>query len=541
MAKLQSMSAALVTTYSVWLGLAALLALLTAVLAWRRRDAPGARQLVGFQAAVIVWAGSYALHWASAAPVWQQRWLEISFLGAVLAPYAAWMMTRAVTRPYHPLPVWQWYAASVIPLITILIVLAGDPGGWLFGPAAQRQPHTLLGGGPWFTVALAHGYALILHSFARLLRAWQQASASVRQQVLLILLGFLIPWLGNVLGVLGGRLLPELDLTPALFVVTGGVFLWAIVRTRLFDVVPVARHLLVEQMTDGVLVLDPQLRVLDLNSAARRFLTVTGREPQGQTISSLFPQWPSVAGQLRSETDQQLELTLENGECLDLRVSTLRGRTHAVAGYLCVWRVVTAQRRIEQGLRDANERLSRQLDEIRALEAQLRDLSERDPLTHLHNRRFLQQTLDTRMAAPLTEPPVAEPCSLIICDVDHFKGINDTLGHAGGDEVLLGLARHLTAAFGPPASVCRYGGEEFVIVLPGTPLASAEALAHDLRSGVADLSLLLPARRVTVSVGVATWPQHGRTPDDILRAADHALYRAKAGGRDRVQVAALPC
>ena len=105
MAKLQSMSAALVTTYSVRLGLAALLALLTAVLAWRRRDAPGARQLVGFQAAVIVWAGNYALHWASAAPVWQQRWLEISFLGAVLAPYAAWMMTRAVTRPYHPLPV----------------------------------------------------------------------------------------------------------------------------------------------------------------------------------------------------------------------------------------------------------------------------------------------------------------------------------------------------------------------------------------------------------------------------------------------------
>ncbi|BAQ47166.1 MULTISPECIES: sensor domain-containing diguanylate cyclase [Methylobacterium] len=176
----------------------------------------------------------------------------------------------------------------------------------------------------------------------------------------------------------------------------------------------------------------------------------------------------------------------------------------------------------------------RELRRRGAVEAELARLSLTDGLTGLPNRRRFDGALD---AAWREAARSGRPLSLLIVDADHFKRINDRHGHAVGDEVLRGLARCLSAAIHRPHDlVCRIGGEEFALLLPDTDEEGAARVAERLRAGVATLAVEqagIPAGAVTVSVGLAP-SACADTPADLYRAADAALYEAKAAGRDRV-------
>lgn len=167
------------------------------------------------------------------------------------------------------------------------------------------------------------------------------------------------------------------------------------------------------------------------------------------------------------------------------------------------------------------------------LRDELADLSVRDPLTGLFNRRYLEETLQRELARARRS---GGPLCVLIADIDHFKNINDTLGHPEGDAALRAVARILTAGVRTDDVVCRFGGEEFVVVLPGMEpdlaVARAEALREEVRARA--------PHAVTMSIGVSAFPDHGRTAQQILTLADHALYEAKDRGRDRVVLATPP-
>lgn len=128
------------------------------------------------------------------------------------------------------------------------------------------------------------------------------------------------------------------------------------------------------------------------------------------------------------------------------------------------------------------------------------------------------------------------PCAVIMLDIDHFKRVNDTWGHAMGDTVLIAVAEQLRAQLRKTDLGGRYGGEEFAILLEDTPIESAAALADRIREAVKAMVFETPTgpHRVTLSLGVAVWPTHGERIDTLVETADEALYRAKKGGRDRV-------
>jgi len=185
-----------------------------------------------------------------------------------------------------------------------------------------------------------------------------------------------------------------------------------------------------------------------------------------------------------------------------------------------------------------NQRLQEQLTEIDALQQQLREQAMRDPLTGLHNRRFLDGVLEREAARCLREE---QPLALLMVDVDHFKGYNDRYGHQAGDQCLRAVAGCLQAAAKRATDLAaRYGGEEFSIVLVDANLGMARRLALALRQAVADLALPhegSPLGRVTISIGVAVMRRDsGWRADDLLRAADAALYSAKQNGRNRVEI-----
>ena len=193
---------------------------------------------------------------------------------------------------------------------------------------------------------------------------------------------------------------------------------------------------------------------------------------------------------------------------------------------------------IEQQLRDSNQRLGLQLGEVKVLQTKLEEQAVRDSLTGLFNRRYLDDALPRELQRARRE---SYPVAIVLADIDRFKRVNDTYGHQAGDTVLQALATLLKANVRGGDLPCRWGGEEFVLVLPRMSAENAMARANDLRTSFAALCLELDGQPVTLtlSAGVAVYPVHGGNAMELLRMADEALYEAKNGGRDQVRQASL--
>ncbi len=216
------------------------------------------------------------------------------------------------------------------------------------------------------------------------------------------------------------------------------------------------------------------------------------------------------------ECEESRILGLEAGanDCLSYRTSPKEAE-------LRIRRSLENKRRLEQ-LRQANDLLSRQ--------------TMTDDLTGLYNRRFFNMTLD-KESARCTR--TGEPFSLLILDLDHFKQINDTFGHPAGDAVLRKVAATLQQSIRKPDTACRYGGEEFALLMPGATAAAAHRVAERVRSRISSLTseaLTIP-RPVTVSIGIRSVNRNETlSPSQIIAEADAALYTAKHNGRNRVEL-----
>jgi diguanylate cyclase (GGDEF)-like protein len=182
------------------------------------------------------------------------------------------------------------------------------------------------------------------------------------------------------------------------------------------------------------------------------------------------------------------------------------------------------------------KRLALALANLRLRET-LRQQAIRDPLTSLFNRRYLEETLERELRRAERRQA---PLGIILFDLDHFKKFNNTFGHAAGDIVLREIGAFLRTSVRAEDIACRYGGEEFLIIFPEASLDDTLKRAEQLRERIKQLQVRYVDQTlgaVTVSLGVATFPEHGSTTETILKAADAALYHAKHEGRDRVAAA----
>ncbi len=185
------------------------------------------------------------------------------------------------------------------------------------------------------------------------------------------------------------------------------------------------------------------------------------------------------------------------------------------------------------------EHIALALANLRAQET-LRSQAIHDPLTGLFNRRYMEESLEREVRRAHR---AKASLGIIIADIDHFKRFNDTLGHEAGDALLEALGRFLRAHVRAEDIACRYGGEEFLLILPDALPETARERAEQLREGVAHLHVPYqgdPLEAVTLSLGVATFPDDGPSGQAVVLAADGALYRAKHEGRNRVAVAPRP-
>jgi diguanylate cyclase (GGDEF)-like protein len=168
---------------------------------------------------------------------------------------------------------------------------------------------------------------------------------------------------------------------------------------------------------------------------------------------------------------------------------------------------------------------------------ELEERSRTDALTGLHNTRWLDEILAQEAARSLRS---GSEVGVLLIDLDHFKMVNDTGGHAVGDHVLRDVARVLRLAVREGDELVRFGGEEFLVLLHDSGQDGGLRAAEDIRTALASLSPVVSGLRVTASIGVAVFPTHGTTMEEVIRAADTAMYQAKANGRDRVVALPLP-
>lgn len=204
---------------------------------------------------------------------------------------------------------------------------------------------------------------------------------------------------------------------------------------------------------------------------------------------------------------------------VSLAVSPVRDPSGRISNYVAVREDITERKRFEEGLRR---------------------LASVDALTGVNNRRHLMELADLEWKRAVR---YGTPLSLLVLDVEHFKHINDTYGHSVGDQAICLVAQACMSAVREIDIVGRYGGEEFVIVLPGTHFAGALELAERLRRRVAGIRIKSGHPEpisLTASIGVATL-QQGDTLEQLLMAADKALYQAKRQGRDKVVAACIDC
>jgi len=210
---------------------------------------------------------------------------------------------------------------------------------------------------------------------------------------------------------------------------------------------------------------------------------------------------------------------------IELNSTMLREPNGTPSGMLLVGRDISDRKKIEAALQKAYDRLQYQ--------------ATRDPLTDLFNRRYMEETLERELARCLRENL---PLSLVVMDIDYFKKINDTFGHKAGDLMLQSLGELLHKHTRAEDIACRFGGEEFAVILPGTSPSHAIVRAESWRQAFEALRINHERNTLhaTLSCGIATFPQHAKDSEQLFRTADTALYEAKADGRNCVRMANQP-
>lgn len=270
---------------------------------------------------------------------------------------------------------------------------------------------------------------------------------------------------------------------------------------------------IIQSSAEGIVVSDSQERVVLVNPAACEFMGLAPAQLVRDGFLSLFESPEEISAWLGGDGSAGPFLRERNGRRLRVMISTIRHGDGQLLGSVAQIRDMTEELRLEQ---------------------ELRVLSTTDGLTGLFNRRHLEETLRTELVrAKRTRLPV----SVLMFDIDHFKRFNDTYGHDQGDRVLKAVAAAVRGVVRETDIPCRYGGEEFLVILPATNGGEALSLSEHLRAFVE--SMEVDGLRVTISIGVATVPDiDAADADALVAAADGGLYAAKAAGRNQVCVAA---
>jgi len=678
----------------VLFALAAVL-LFVSITVWRRSATTGGRSLLSLILAVFLWTAAFGLEAAATSTAAKVFWAKVGYLSALGVPVLVFLAARSFSRFDLRFLRRRLGLLWMLPAALALLTVTNGGHRLVWTSVTPATPsgtnHLIFSHGPAHWLALVYGGLLILAAAAMLTSASVRFRGVLRRQAFDLLSALPWPWIAGLLAVLGLWPVPSLDPLATAFTLTTLIYVAAVYRLQIADLVPVARERVIDSMSEGLIILDREGRLAAVNPAARRLLAMIGAPEArlsaaqlvGQSVAQVFALWPVLAKKLTDPVAGQADVAWLEGNKrrdFDLRLSPLAGRRGRVAGWVAVLYDITRLkwaeedavrgRRVAETLRAAGVTLSSTLDELEvsrlilgqlqkvmpfdtglffrlrgsdlevagalgvpegtpltgrrvhvaeyplgysvierrepliiarlkaremllpfvsrqpmvsflgvplvfgntacglialystrpayftdeeeriaalfanqaaiALEnshffAEISRLASTDSLTGIWNRHHFFEQADKEFRRALR---YHRPLSIIMFDIDHFKKVNDRCGHLAGDQVLKTVASTVQKAIRDVDLLCRYGGEEFIVVLPETDLEPALGGAERLRRELEELVVHTDSGpvKVTVSLGVAALHEEpGPNLERLISRADDALYAAKAAGRNKVK------
>ncbi|MGB4571696.1 MAG: diguanylate cyclase [Rectinemataceae bacterium] len=333
-----------------------------------------------------------------------------------------------------------------------------------------------------------------------------------KSQAAIYCVGSFLPWLSSLAYNFG--LVPyNADPTPIVLSISIGLFAVGFLKIGILDIAPLARDVIFENTPDGALVVDRQGRITDSNLSMRSILPGLDGAEMGVPAREMLAGRSALIDILNSEPPGDIEFlvdTKSDSRVFHVTSAALNSRSGKDQGKLLTFHDVT---------------------EMKDLQLRLEYMAAHDDLTGLYNRRYLD---DAAFREVEHVKRYGGNFSLIMLDLDHFKFVNDTYGHAAGDAALVAVANACRASLRICDIVGRFGGEEILILLPEAALDASLVVAEKLRAAIEALSVRYEGKdiRLTASFGVADMNAKRTTYKDLLIAADRALYRAKEAGRN---------
>lgn len=367
--------------YTVFLMLGALISAGVSVYAWARRNTPSAPALAALAAAIAEWSFCYALEIAGADLATKLLWGKLAYIGIATVPIFWFIFAlnhanqaRRLSHPYM-------LALAIIPTITIILALTTERHGLLWKEffISDQGSFSVLGviRGVWFIPHFLYSYLWLLTATVIVLRSIGKRQGFYRGQTTVLVIGVLIPLLGNLVYLLN---FSRLDLTPFGFMLTTVALSWGIYGFRLIDLSPLARDTVLEEMQDGIIVLDDQNRVADINPAAQHLINQTAAKVIGKTAQEVFAPWPHLTERFANRSEALEEICLSEAQeehWYELRLSPLYNQRRKQIGRVITIRNITDRKQAEASNRSF-------LDDMKALQLLHLELSEIDELETLY-------------------------------------------------------------------------------------------------------------------------------------------------------------
>jgi len=344
--------------------IASIIAISVAVYVWQRRaTASGARALMLLALACAEWSLGYALEIAGANLPTKVFWGKSQYIGIVTIPLL-WVIF-AYSHSTHGTRMTRRNVAllSIVPFITLILAFTTEVHGLIWKSFRIQTVGTFsaleITHGSWFWVYWVYAYILLVVGTIFILRSFNRMKGLFRRQNFVLLIAVLTPWLGNVLYVSGLSPIPNLDITPFAFTISVVVFALGIFRWKLVNLAPVARDLVVEKMPDGMIVLDAQGNIVDINPALQKALGVSASQVIGQRAKDLFKAWPSLVERYENLLEAQDEVVFGESESriwYELRMSPLVDSRERLLGRVVTVRNITEKKQTEEALRLSEEK-----------------------------------------------------------------------------------------------------------------------------------------------------------------------------------------
>ncbi len=351
--------------YILPLAVTAILLVPLALMLWRRRGAPGVRPLAVLMLGVALWSLAYAFSLAQVVLSAQLFWINMSYLGIGLVP-ASWL---AFALEYVGLGAWltrrRLALLAIEPLLILALALTNDlhllfrTHVRLLDVGTYLVLESVLGPAFWLHTVYSYlltgvGTFLLLRNFMRMPRVY-------RRQASALLVAVCAPWVGNIVYLSGLNPFPYLDFTPFAFSISAVALAWDLLRFHLFEIVPIARSTILENMEDGVIVIDAHNRLIDINPAAQRISNQRADAVIGRPAAEVFANWAELVERYRLVHEAHDELTMDEGaasQSFDLRISPLYDRHGRLTGRIIVFRDITERKHVAAALRHQNEELA---------------------------------------------------------------------------------------------------------------------------------------------------------------------------------------